>query len=407
MQNKHICFLQYNLRGGGAERKVCTLANYFAAQGYQVEIGLFGVNMVAYELAPSVKVTFLRREFYEYRSGREKMVFGIKSFAIKVTSALVRLASKRLSDRIAAHFKKEFDYTQPIRRFIENRDDAVFISMMAQAYNEIMRIIEKDIKRGRIHCPYIVMECSNPSPGLDVTPADVERRNRYYPMAARCVAMTQGAVDCFDESIRKRCVVIPNPLRNDLPEPYEGDRRKVVVNYCRLHRAKNLPLLLEAFAAFHANHPDYRLEVIGEGELEEALNRQITALGVTDCACILPFDPNVHRAIRDCAMYVSSSDWEGFPNSVMEALALGIPTICTDCDFGPRDMIRDHENGLLVPMRDAGALCHAMSELADNPVLADRLACEGVKARETYNVETIGRKWLDLIEAVQKERGLT
>ena len=69
MEHKQrICFLQYNLQGGGAERKVCTLANYFAAQGHQVEIGLFGVNTVAYQLDQRVHVTFLRRENYEYKN---------------------------------------------------------------------------------------------------------------------------------------------------------------------------------------------------------------------------------------------------------------------------------------------------------------------------------------------------
>ena len=105
-------------------------------------------------------------------------------------------------------------------------------------------------------------------------------------------------------------------------------------------------------------------------------------------------------------MFVSSSDWEGFPNSVMEALAVGLPTISTNCDFGPRDMIRDHENGLLVPVGNIAALAHAMTELAENSDLAARLSKEAVKVREIFDVDRIGHQWLDLIEEVAKERGL-
>ena len=77
---KRICFLQYNLEGGGAERKVCTLANYFASKGIQTEIGLFGVNAVAYQLDKNVKVTYLRRDNFEYRSQGEKIGYKIKKF---------------------------------------------------------------------------------------------------------------------------------------------------------------------------------------------------------------------------------------------------------------------------------------------------------------------------------------
>ena len=407
MKNLHICFLQYNLRGGGAERKVCTLANYFAEQGHRVEIGLFGVNTVAYSLHPDIRLTFLRRENYEYRSTLEKLLFSAKKKAVKAALMIAGLFSKQLGKRIETHFHKKFDYTQPIRRFIENRPDAVFISMMAQAYNEIMRIIEKDVKSGKLRIPYIVMECSNPTPGLDANARDDGLRKKYYPMASRCVAMTQGVVNLFDERIREKSMVIPNPLRGDLPALYSGKRRNTVVNYCRLHRAKNLPLLIDAFAAFHQKHPEFSLEIYGEGDLQEGLLAQIDRLGLSKVAHIYPFDPAIHQKIRDCAMFVSSSDWEGFPNSVMEAMAIGLPTISTDCDFGPRDMIRDHENGLLVPVGDADALSGAMAELANDPALSARMSQEAVKARETYRADTIGQRWLSLIEEVKTERKRT
>ena len=102
-------------------------------------------------------------------------------------------------------------------------------------------------------------------------------------------------------------------------------------------------------------------------------------------------------------MFVSSSDWEGFPNSVLEALALGMPVISTDCDYGPRDMIEDHVNGLLTPVGDVQALTNAMIELVEKPELAQTLGEKAVAVRDKYSSEIIGRQWLDLIEEVKKE----
>lgn len=405
-EKRKICFLQYNLQGGGAERKVCTLANFFVAKGYDVEIGLFGRNIVAYELDERVKLTFIDRSTYEYWGDLERICYKIVSCCLSAAGSALSLFSKKAEQRFKAHYHKKYNYTLPIKSFILHRSDALLITMMVQPYNEIMRIIERDFKKGRIQNPYIVMECNNPKPGLDANTADDERRDKYYPLASRCVAMTQGIVDYFSEDIKSKSVVIPNPIRDDLPDAYEGDRRKAIVNFCRLNRQKNLPLLIDAFALFHRDHQDYTLELYGQGELLQELQNRIQEVDISDCAHIYPFDPHIHEKIKDCAMFVSSSDWEGFPNSVMEALAIGLPTVSTNCDFGPRDMIRDHENGLLVPVNDVKALSRAMAELADNPDLSERLSCAAVKVRGKYNVDVIGQKWVELINEVAEERGL-
>ena len=103
-------------------------------------------------------------------------------------------------------------------------------------------------------------------------------------------------------------------------------------------------------------------------------------------------------------MFVCSSDWEGFCNSVLEALCLGMPVISTNYDFGAREMIRDHENGVLVRVRDEKGLADAMAEVAADPVLAGKLGKAALKTREFYSTEVIGERWLDLIDSVIRER---
>ena len=408
----HICFLQYNLQGGGAERKVCTLANYFVSQGHKVEIGLFGVNQVAYKLDSRVEVVFLRRKNFEYHGIIEKYLFNIRkalqSLLLLCISLLEfilkqinpKMASKASRERLKNHFDKRNEYIEPIRRFIQDRKDSVFITMMVSSYLEILNVMSPFWSE-RITVPYLVMDCNDPKRNADATMNG--QRSTKYPKAARVLVMTQAAKEYFNEEIQKKCVVIPNPIRDDLPSPYYGERKNIIVNYCRLNRQKNLPLLIKSFVQFHKVFPHFKLEIYGQGELKEQLEDLIQEMGLTDFAHILPFDANIHQKIRDYAMLVSSSDWEGFPNTVLEALCLGMPVISTDCDFGPRDMIKDYENGLLVPVDDEIALTNAMVELASNRELANKLGKNAIKIRDLYSVDVIGKRWLDLIIEVKNE----
>ena len=401
MDKPDICFLQYNLRGGGAERKVCTLANFFASQGRNVEIGLFGKNEVAHPLDPRIRVTYIRRESFAYRSHAGESYHTFRKGVFEAVCGIAGLAGKEWRNRLEGRLRKRDNYTLPIRRYISDRSGAVFISMMVSAYLEVLRVM-RPVWRGKVPVDYLVMDCNNPR--FNVTPKMEAKRETEYPKAARVLVMTQRARDCFPPEIREKCTVIPNPVRDDLPEPYTGIRRKTVVTFCRLNAQKNLPMLIGAFAAFRKRFTDYTLEIYGEGEERESLERLIAEKGLSDAARILPFDPAVHRKIRDCAMFVCSSNWEGFCNSVLEALCLGMPVISTNYEFGASEMIRDHVNGILVRVRDEKGLTDAMAEVAADPALAAGLGERAREAREFYSVEVIGKRWLDLIDHLIRSR---
>ena len=98
-------------------------------------------------------------------------------------------------------------------------------------------------------------------------------------------------------------------------------------------------------------------------------------------------------------MFVSSSDYEGLSNSMLEAMAIGLPCVCTDClGGGAREVIKDRENGLIVPMNDAEAMCRAMKEYIEDPALAEKCSLNAAAIREELSVEKITRQWLDIIE---------
>lgn len=395
-----ICFLQYDLSGGGAERKICTLANYFASKGHTVHIGMFKKNICVYNLDKKINLTYICRDTYYYKNFYEKFVCSAEVYAVKFSVNLLNLLQlKNLSNKIQNKFNIVFNKELPLKQYLYQHKDYIFITMMPDTFAEIMTVAEKYSITEYIK-KYIVMECNNPL--TDTNKLLDLGRKKYYPFAKAIVTMSLGIKNRFDHNIKNKIFIIPNPLRDDITEPYFNKRNKTIVTYCRLNKQKNLPLLINAFAKLSKEYGNYRLEIYGKGFLKDALLQQIKDLDISDRAFIFDFDPHIHEKVKKSAMFVMSSDYEGQPNGLMEAMAIGLPCISADCDFGPRDMIRDHENGLLVPCNDADALYNAMKEFIDNPALAEKCGREAIKVREEYSVRKIGDKWLKLTEKICK-----
>ena len=129
------------------------------------------------------------------------------------------------------------------------------------------------------------------------------------------------------------------------------------------------------------------------------MEQLIVELKIENKVSVLPFCACIHEQIKDYAMFVSTSNFEGISNSMIEAMAVGIPTISTDCDGGgARAIIRDHENGILVQKNNEEQLVAAMKEIAKDKNLAKRLSENAVKLRENFSGNRIVQKWVDLIE---------
>lgn len=219
-------------------------------------------------------------------------------------------------------------------------------------------------------------------------------RNILYKRADHMVFQTPDALAYFPEKIRIKGVVIPNPLPEDLPQPYDGIREKKVVNFCRLTPAKNLPLLIESFCEFHITHPEYSLHIYGDGPLRDTLQDIINQKSCSDSIMLHPNQAGILEIIKDSAMFVSSSSWEGLSNSMLEAMAIGLPTICTDCPCGGAKMIiKDMDNGILVKNGDVGGLYKAMTKMADDEELAKNLSSNAIKIREELSIAKIAEKW--------------
>jgi glycosyltransferase involved in cell wall biosynthesis len=142
-----------------------------------------------------------------------------------------------------------------------------------------------------------------------------------------------------------------------------------VIALGRLTEAKDYPALLRAYAISQVRH-SHRLVIVGEGEERANLERLVLELGIADRVLLAGALDNPFRVLAGAALLVLSSCWEGYPNVLLEALALNVPVVATDCRHGPRELLDGGSRGCLVPLGDAAALAHAIGEAIVSPLLA-------------------------------------
>ena len=247
--------------------------------------------------------------------------------------------------------------------------------------------------------PVVVSERNNPwvMPDRKITRF---LRRIAYPFARGLIFQTKEAAAFFPEFQRKKGIVLPNPLDlSRLPEPYAGERSRTVVSAGRLEEQKNFPLLIRAFAEFHKTHPDYSLILYGEGRRRAELERlagQCLPSGSWSMPGNVDYLP--YRISR-CGIFALSSDYEGIPNVLIEAMAVGTPVVSTDCaPGGAASLLRDGENGRLVPVGNVRALAEGMAFLADHPSETAAMAEKARTIRTALDAEKISEDWLSYLE---------
>ena len=231
----------------------------------------------------------------------------------------------------------------------------------------------------------------------------INRLNRWaFNQAAGFVFQTKMAQAYYSNSIKERSVVIPNPIRPlERTVVRNGNVRKSLVSVGRLDlKQKRQDVMIEAFNIISSKYPEFRLEIFGDGEDETkvkqmaASNPKILLMGKTS---------NVVEAIQNAWAIVQSSDFEGIPNVLLEAMSLGVPSISTDCSPGGAAMlIHNRENGILTPRGDAKALADAMEYMISHPLESETMGKNGMKVNELFPENVIAEKWLSFLESFDK-----
>ena len=222
-----------------------------------------------------------------------------------------------------------------------------------------------------------------------------------YSVSKGLVFQTKEAQSYFPSFMTRKSTVICNPITGNLPPAFDGVRKARIINCCRLMPQKNLDLLIDSFADISAEFPEVQLEIWGEGREKKRLEEKIGMMNLENRVFLPGYSSNIYEQMRECAMFVSSSDYEGISNSMLEAVSLGVPTICTDCPAGgARETIQNGINGLLVPVGDRKALADAMRKILREPDFAKKLSLNGRKLRDDISVAVIAEKWIDYFDKI-------
>jgi len=237
----------------------------------------------------------------------------------------------------------------------------------------------------------VVSERTNPSQNQTISKFWKVLRRLTYRRAAVVVAQTNDAARWLDNHCGVRSLVIPNAIRR-MPEVCAA-RAPLILAIGRLSPEKGIDTVLRAFALTNRKPHDWRLVIVGDGPERSALIALREQLGLTERADFVGQVSDVEAWLSRAGFVVHASRREGFPNTVLEAMAMGVPVICTDCRSGPSDIIQDGINGRLIAVDDVQALSVAMLELMENPHIRSRFAAEAIKVRNSYEQNMIMERW--------------
>ncbi len=228
------------------------------------------------------------------------------------------------------------------------------------------------------------------------------RRRLIYKKAAGFVFQTEKIAEFFGEKIRKRAVVIPNFIENKYEKADIENAENNIVFTGRLGEIqKNISMLLRAFNRFSKDN-DYKLYIVGDGPDGDTYKKYVNDNNLSD-RVIFTGKQNVLPYLQKAKIYAFPSYYEGMPNSLIEAMAVGLPCVATDCSGGgAAALIENGKNGILIPSNDEDAMVEALTRLANDAELRKALADEAYKINDTLEFNKIISMWVEYIEKVAK-----
>jgi glycosyltransferase involved in cell wall biosynthesis len=245
--------------------------------------------------------------------------------------------------------------------------------------------------------PVIVSERSDPAQ-QQLGTAWEWLRNRTYRSASSIVALTDASAQHLRSRFGVPVTVIPSAVD---PPPLESNRSaarstKRIVAAGRLEYEKGFDRLLDVFAGLPETCSDWSLRILGEGSARADLERQVASLNLSDRVTMPGWVEPIWEELASATMFVLPSRYEGFPSALMEAMAMGVPSIAVDCESGPRAVIRDPSWGMLVP-NEVGALSAGIRRLIEEPEYREQLGQAGKQVVEQFGWDAMIERYESLL----------
>lgn len=343
---KKVLFVVSQLSTGGAERVISILANNFALRGY-------AVHLITYANVPNAYIL-------------DKTIQWIKYPPIS-------------GNRVKQHLTR----MKWIRKYI--RDNNIDIYITFEHYYGWTCACNS-------HVNYITSMRNDPAHDkLSVVERVLRRLN--FDCATAVIFQTSEIMKYFSIRIQNHGYIIKNPLPNNLPKG-TIKREKRIVSISRLESQKNIPMLLRAFKIVVKQHPDYTLEIYGDGSERKEIEQIIRDFRLEKRVFLKGFRKNVSNEIENAYMYVCTSDYEGLSNALLESMAMGLTVISTDsAGGGAREVINDGVNGFLVPIGDDVQLAQKMNWLIEHREEGANMGEEAKKIRIELSETSICDEW--------------
>ena len=355
-----IMFYINSIEFGGAERVIANLADYFASIGNESVLVTSYYSSQEYSLAPGV-----RRLAMEERETEQPRI------------------SKNVS-RIGK-----------LRRICKTEKPDILISFMKEPnFRAVLATRFLSVKT-------VVSVRNDPN----VEYAGVEGKivgKILLPLSDGCVFQTEDARRWFPKRMQKKSRIICNAVKEEFYRVRRKPVRGEIITCGRLFEQKNDALLIDAFAGVAEKIPYATLKIYGEGPLKDELQKKIDNLGLRDKVTLMGNTDNVAEALKRADLFVLSSDFEGMPNALMEAMAAGVPSISTDCPCGgPRELFGKELSSLLVPVKDAESLREKIISYLESTD-EEKKAFSSVfrTAAEKFSPDRVYGEWADYVSSV-------
>lgn len=363
--------VNWKIDKGGVGRVISNMANFWAGKGWKITI----VNLVN-ETGPS-------HYFLDPKIAHHPINFYMKP--------------SNLFQRLVYFFKRHLILRQAIQ---ETEPDCV---ISVDRYQNLRTLISTL----GLHIPCIVTEHRESS--------CYPETNRLEPLLwwlysrATPVLLTSDAFYYFPKRVRKHCRVIPNACvvtarnKKKVVNDNSNQNGKVLMAMGRLVKQKRFDLLLKAFGDVAPKYPDWTLVIWGEGELRPSLEKLRDQLGLQERARFPGWNQQPYKEMEKSDLFVLSSEREAFALVIMEAMACGLPVVSFDCRTGPRNIIRDGIDGILVPPENVPALSKALDRLMGDELERNRLAERAPEVAERFSTEKVMGMWEELIHELTEK----
>ena len=356
-----IMFCLGSLNKGGAERVVSNLSNEFVRKNNDVTI-----------------VTTIKCTTLAYKLDKKIRIFSLDK-------------NDNKSNKISRNIKR----IQKLKRIILKENPDIILTFLPEPTYRVMLVNLFTRKK-------VIISVRN-DPNIEYNNLIKKLLVKLlYTSANGFVFQTNDAKEWFSKKIQEKSVIIYNPIGQEfLCEPYNGKRENKIVSVGRLVEQKNHKMLIDAFNKIKDDIREYKLYIYGDGPLKEQLISYITKLKLLDRVIIAGNVNDIKEKIYKSKLFVLTSNYEGMPNSLIEAMSLGVPCISTDCKIGgPKELLENEKNGLLVNVEDSNELAKKMLLLIRDEKLSKEISKNGNKKCKDLSIEIIANKWIDYIKRI-------